>query len=414
VLSTEENLVLTQVDAGTPMGDLLRRYWHPIAAVTELDERPIKRVRLLSEDLVLYKDTSGGFGLLDSRCPHRGADLAYGRVTECGLRCSYHGWLFDREGACIAQPFEEIVRPGGSFAKRIKTTAYPVGVAGGLLWAYLGPLPAPLVPNWEPFTWKNGFVQIVFSTIPCNWFQCQENSIDPLHFEWLHGPTLRGAGTQPTHLRVAFEEFEYGFLYRRIMEGQEETNPDWTIGKVCLWPNAFFPGRHFEWRVPVDDATTLSVVWHFDRVPNEREPFEQGSIPYWHASIKDPTTGEPITTHVINQDYAMWVAQGTRANRSREHLGNSDRGIIMMRKKMFEQIEVVARGGEPKAVIRDPERNAQGLTLPTVRRKHLLNGCARADLPAEYARRDFWLQAGQPRHVRSAYRRAMGFDDDAE
>src|SRR3954452_3764837 len=186
MISVEQNQKLTRVGKGTPMGELLRRYWHPIAAVTEFEDKATKPVRLMGENLVLYKDLSGTYGLIDRQCPHRRADMAYGWVEECGLRCSYHGWLFSERGQCLQQPFEEIAHPEARFKDRIAVKAYPVEAKAGLLWAYLGPAPAPLVPTWEPFTWTNGFVQIVFAEVPCNWLQAQENSIDPVHFEWLH------------------------------------------------------------------------------------------------------------------------------------------------------------------------------------------------------------------------------------
>src|SRR5690349_6800376 len=161
MLSAAQNRTLTQVGRGTPMGELLRRYWQPVAAVTELDETPTKPVRLMGEDLVLYRDRRGTYGLLDRHCAHRSADLSYGTVEDCGLRCHYHGWRYDERGRCLGQPYEDTTRPGARFKDRIALTAYPVEAKAGLLWAYLGPAPAPLVPTWEPFTWTNGFVQIV-------------------------------------------------------------------------------------------------------------------------------------------------------------------------------------------------------------------------------------------------------------
>src|SRR5438046_1878942 len=169
------------------MGELLRRSWMPLAAVAELDDRPTKPVRLMGEDLVLYKDKSGTYGLLDRHCAHRRADLCYGFAEDRGLRCHYHGWLYSETGHCLAQPFEEIAHPEARFKDRIAMKAYPVEAKAGLLWASLGPAPAPLVPTWEPFTWTNGFAQIVVAEFPCNWFQAQTNSIDPVPAEWLHG-----------------------------------------------------------------------------------------------------------------------------------------------------------------------------------------------------------------------------------
>jgi 5,5'-dehydrodivanillate O-demethylase oxygenase subunit len=419
MLSEDANRTFTQVGPGTLMGELLRRYWMPIAAAAELDDHPVKPVRLLGEDLVLYKDAGGRCGLLDRHCAHRRADLSQGWVEECGLRCHYHGWLWDLDGRCLAQPFEEIAHPDARFKERVRVTAYPVEIKAGLVWAYLGPAPAPLVPAWEPFTWPNGFVQIVLAEIPCNWLQCQENSIDPVHFEWLHGNwarALRGIRGErlPTHLKIAFDEFEYGFTYRRVLEGQPEDSELWTVGRTCLWPNCLFTGGHFEWRVPMDDATTLSVGWFFDRVPNEMEPFAQERIPYWHGAITDARTGRLVNSHVMNQDFIAWTGQGAIADRTREHLGESDRGIILMRRRLLEEAQVVARGGEPKAVLRDPARNV-GVELPVVGRDHFVKGYslterdrARVGTPGVIVRDDFVFQAGQPESVRSAYRKAMG------
>ncbi len=421
MLSEEQNKALTQVGAGTPMGELLRRYWMPIAAVAELDDRPTKPVRLLGENLVLYKDKAGTYGLVDRHCPHRRADLSYGWADDCGLRCHYHGWLWDHTGRCLQQPFEEIAHPEARFKDRVRIKAYPVEAKAGLLWAYLGPPPAPLVPTWEPFTWANGFVQIVFSEVPCNWFQCQENSIDPVHFEWLHSNwsrALGGAGGRsPTHLKVGFEEFEYGFIYRRVLEGQSEQDELWTVGRCCLWPNCLFTGGHFEWRVPIDDGHMLSVGWFFDRVPNEMEPYKQDRIPYWVSPIKDALTDRWITSHVMNQDFVAWVGQGVVADRTQEHLGESDRGVIMMRRRILEDAERVARGEEPKAVIRDAEKN-RCVRLPIIGRDFFVNGSSQVEseisrqrTPGLPLRKEFPFLTGQPEEVRAAYRRAMGLPE---
>jgi 5,5'-dehydrodivanillate O-demethylase len=421
VLSEDQNRLLTEVGAGTRMGELLRRYWMPIAAVAELDDGPVKPVRLMGEDLVLFRDRGGRYGLVDRHCPHRRADLSYGWVEDRGLRCHYHGWLWDASGACLAQPFEEIAHPEARFKDRVRIGAYRAEAKAGLVWAYLGPEPAPLVPAWEPFTWQNGFVQIVFSEIPCNWLQCHENSIDPVHFEWLHANwTLRLKGLDgprpPTHLKVGFDEFEYGFVYRRVLEGQAEGDELWTVGRTCLWPNCLFTGGHFEWRVPIDDTKTLSVGWFFDRVPNDMEPFTQDRIPYWYSPIKDPQTGRWITTHVMNQDFVAWTGQGTVADRTREHLGSSDRGVIMLRRRLLEEAEVVAQGGEPKALIRDPAQN-ECVRLPIIARDHFVKGYPRADIDKRPGGtrglplgQEFPFQTGQPEAIRQAFRRAMGFD----
>lgn len=418
MLSEEENRLLMQVGPGTPMGQLLRYYWMPIAAVAELEDDPVKPVRLFGEDLVLYRDKAGTYGLLDRHCPHRRADLSYGWVEGCGLRCNYHGWLFDDAGRCIEQPYEEIAHPQARFKERVAIKAYRVEAKAGLLWAYLGPEPAPLCPTWEPFTWENGFVQVVFSEVPCNWLQCQENSIDPVHFEWLHtnwSLALRHAREgqrPPTHLKIGFDEFEYGFVYRRVMEGGSEADELWTIGRTCLWPNCLFTGDHFEWRVPIDDENTLSVGWFFDPVPPQRRPFRQERIPYWYAPIKDPQTGRWITSHVMNQDFVAWVGQGTFADRTLEHLGESDRGIIMIRRRFLDDLKVIADGGEPKALVRDPELN-KCVPLPIIGRDRYTGASAGLRLgPGQQVVVDdtFRFLYGQPPEVRRAFREAMGLD----
>jgi 5,5'-dehydrodivanillate O-demethylase oxygenase subunit len=417
MLDRSKNELFTQVGRGTPMGELLRRYWMPIAAVSEFDSESVRPIRLMGEDLTLYKDMGGTFGLVDRHCAHRSADMSYGFVERCGLRCNYHGWLFDHDGRCIEQPYEDIAQPEAHFRDKIRIKAYPVEAHAGLLWTYLGPQPAPLIPNWEPFTWKNGFVQIVFADVPCNWFQCQENSVDPLHFEWMHMNWSvrlgdKGGPYSPRHLKLAFDEFDYGIVYRRIREGMSEEDPLWKVGRVCLWPNALFTGDHFEWRVPIDDQNTLSVTWCFSRVPKGREPYVQERIPGWRGPVIDARTGRWISSHVMNQDFVAWIGQGTVTDRTREHLGTSDAGIIMMRQRFLKDIEAIGRGEDPKATIRDPEVN-RCVSLPIADRKRLVEGMApeemtRSPLGAGRLAADYVFQAGQPSEVRKAYAQAMG------
>ena len=419
MLSTEENKRLTSVGEGTPMGELLRRYWMPIAGMSSFDETsPVKPIRLFGEDLVLYKDKNGTFGLVDRKCPHRRADLSYGFVEECGLRCNYHGWLFDADGACLEQPYEDTAAPELNFKEKIKIKSYPVKTQAGMVWAYMGPLPAPELPNYEPFNWSNGFVQVVTANIPCNWLQCQENSIDPVHFEWMHmnwGRRLLSPDSEhgPKHTRVSFDEFDHGFVYRRQREDLPEDTNLWTVGRVCLWPNGFFLGDHFEWRVPIDDENTLSIAWLFNRVPHEQEPYDQGDIPSWHSEIIDPKTGRWVDTHVMNQDFIAWVGQGTIADRSKEHLGKSDGGIKMIRKRFQADIKAIQEGKDPKGVIRDPE-DATNIKLPIADRELFTKGEPLEKLrqhPIHGPHLDtFMFQAGQPQEVWDSFRDAMGLE----
>jgi len=412
-----KNEMLCRVGRGTPMGELLRRYWHPIAGASEFDSEPIKPIRLMGEDLVLYRDLSGTYGLLDRHCPHRRADLAYGFVENVGIRCNYHGWLMDESGGCLEQPFEDTFNPQSPLRRKCTSPAYPVRELAGLLWTYMGPEPAPELPAWEPFTWANGFKEIVACAVPCNWFQCQENSCDPVHFEWMHDNwSMRQRGQigpyAPRHLKLTFDEFEYGYQYKRIREGADEQDPLWAVGRVTLWPNGFYLGGHFEWRVPIDDEHTLNICWFFARVPKEREPYVQNRVPAWYGAITD-RNGHWISSHVLNQDIVAWVGQGTIADRSRELLGASDRGITMIRNRFFEDMDAVARGRDAKGVIRDPAV-ARLVKLPVATPKIFTEGMLLADWQKHpyYNRRvrRFPWQAGQPRAVWNEFAAAIGLD----
>lgn len=418
MLSEEKNARLTKVGPDTEMGNYLRRYWHPIAGESEFDDKSIKEIRIMGEDLVLYKDLSGHYGAVDRHCPHRGADMLYGFVEEQGIRCSYHGWRFDETGQCIEQPFEQVFDPSARMCKKTKIKAYRVQAKVGMLWIYMGVDPVPELPDWDLFNYKNGFAQAVFAELPCNWFQCQENSIDPIHFEWTHNNwSIRQAGEKgpyvPTHLKLEFKEFDYGFTYHRLRDHEDENNPMWTQGRVTLWPNGFYLGHHFEWRVPVDDENTLSVLWVFSRVPSEQEPYQQDKIPSWYGPIRDTKTGRWITSHVANQDFVVWVGQGAITDRSRENLGQSDRGIVMMRRRFFEELDQLKNNPDfvPKALIFDKELN-KDIVLPSACREELIHGLARKELSEHpllgpYLK-DFFGQAGQPDEVRMAYEEAVG------
>src|SRR5678816_4123782 len=174
MLTSEENEMLTRVGPGTPAGELLRRYWHPVAVAQELtDESPTKFVRVLGEDLVLFKDKSGRVGLIQDHCAHRGASMMYGRVEERGISCAYHGWLYDTAGNCLETPAE----PAGSmFHLTVKLKAYPVKRFIGLYWAYLGPLPAPEITPYDVWTRQDGHRTIdVYPRLDCNFVQAMEN-----------------------------------------------------------------------------------------------------------------------------------------------------------------------------------------------------------------------------------------------
>ena len=165
MLTAQENEQLTRVGAGTPMGELQRRYWHPIAAVEELKDSYTKRVRLLGEDLVLFRDRGGKLGLIAEFCPHRRASLAYGIPEMDGIRCPYHGWKFDATGACTDQPNEPA---GSTFKDRVHASGYAVQALGGMVFAYLGPQPAPLLPKWDGFVAEGAIRHVGQAIVPCN------------------------------------------------------------------------------------------------------------------------------------------------------------------------------------------------------------------------------------------------------
>jgi 5,5'-dehydrodivanillate O-demethylase oxygenase subunit len=367
MITQEENETLTQVGAGTPAGELLRRYWHPIAATVDLDREQVLPIRILGENLALYKTTKGELGLVQERCPHRSASLAYGIPDEDGLRCPYHGWKFDGKGQCLAMPYDDVVG-GGTFKDRIAIAAYSVQELGGLIFAYLGPQPAPLLPRWEPLIGDDKIRQIQITHLPCNWLQCQENSMDPVHFEWLHAQqsnwVARRAGRPPVmdarrHLKIAFDMFEYGIVKRRLLEGEDPaTSPDWTTGHPILFPNMLGFGQI---RVPEDDTHTLHIMYTARPRRADEEP--QTVVPAYDLGYADEN-GRLTVEKVVIQDFSAWIQQGPVTPRTLENLSKSDRGILMFRKWLIENIERVARGEDPGGLVRDPAKNEPFMTAP--------------------------------------------------
>jgi 5,5'-dehydrodivanillate O-demethylase len=365
MLTHEENQYLTQVSRGTPCGELLRRYWHPVAAAAELsDEKPIRAVKILNEELVVYRNRRGEYGLVGEHCPHRSASLAYGRVEQEGIRCPYHGWKFDQTGRCLEQPAEP---PESTFKDRIKHIAYPVQYLGGLLYAYLGPAPAPLLPRWDVLVWEHGRRWIVKeSIIDCNWLQPMENSVDPSHLYWLHGDTERFVPSVKTYAeRHEFTRFEYGIRKRRttlpLATGGDAAVDDHPL----LFPTVlrhvapFNEGsghRHnLQIRVPVDDHHTQVFRVNFLPTESEKSPAD-APVPMRFVQLK---TGprEYKMNMIPAQDSMAWETQGALTDRAREHLGVGDEGIIELRKLLREQIECVQQGRDPIGIIRDPPQN---------------------------------------------------------
>ncbi|MBD8590377.1 aromatic ring-hydroxylating dioxygenase subunit alpha [Peribacillus simplex] len=375
MLSKEQNEDLIQVGAGKSMGELLRRYWHPIAISTDVEKiGTIKKLKILDEELVLYRDKSNNLGLVADRCAHRGVSLEYAIPDECGLRCQYHGWLYDQTGQCVEQPNEP---EDSTFKKRIKISGYEVRELGGLVFGYMGPKPAPELPNWDLFVQENVIRTVGYAEIPCNWVQIMENSLDPTHLEWLHGHYFEHVFEQQgrpqnewpitkRHLKIGFDEFDYGIIKRRVLEGQTEENEDWAVGHPIVFPNYLRVGdsgaHSFQIRVPIDDTHTLHF-WYTCFVPAEgvKVP-ENYPISSYECPIYDEN-GKFVTDYIDGQDMMAWITQGPVADRTVERLGTSDKGIIMYRQMLKRELKKMKNGEDPKCTIRDPQQN-QYIELP--------------------------------------------------
>ena len=323
---------------------------------------------------MLFRSAAGKVGLIEPSCPHRKANLSYGVPENEGIRCAYHGWLFDVEGNCLDQPSE----PAGSrFKEKVHLKAYRVEELGGLIFSYLGPEPAPLLPHWDILVWDG--VRIASSyELPCNWLQCQENSLDPLHFQWLHRywggwqmnrlapkeqrdqfnrvTASRGA----EHRKVGFELTDFGVIKRRLVGDETERDDHWRVGHPVLFPNILRVVNTLQFRVPIDDTNTLHMRLEFRHLePGEQTPAE---VPFEIGPVYDET-GRLKRDFVPGQDHTAWVIQGPVSDRTTEHLGISDVGIIMYRRLLLEQLDVLADGGEPINVWRDPAK-ADLIVLP--------------------------------------------------
>ena len=375
MLTKEQNERLTQVGPGTPMGELMRRYWHPIAGSAQLDEdNPTKEVRLLGEDLVLFRSAAGKVGLIEPSCAHRKANLSYGIPEPEGIRCAYHGWLYDVTGQCVDQPSEP---EGSRFKDKVKLKAYPVEELGGLIFAYMGPEPIPLLPRYDVLAW-DGVKDAHSTVLPCNWLQCMENSLDPLHFQWLHrywgGWTMnrmksaeerdrwnasvgaRGA----EHRKIGFEKTDYGIIKRRLVGDETEQDDHWRIGHPILFPTILRVSHGLEFRVPIDDTHTLHMLTNFRQYEAGEE--HQSEVPFVEAPLYDEN-GMLIRDYVPAQDQVAWIIQGPIMDRPTERLGVTDVGIILFRRTLEEQMQVVADGGDPLNTHRNPAEN-EVIVLP--------------------------------------------------
>ena len=392
MLTVEQNEELTQIGPGTPMGELLRRYWYPIAFEQDFDTLPSKTVRLLSENWTLYKTPSGKYGIISEKCAHRNASLTYGVVHEDGIRCGYHGWKYDFDGRCVEQPAEA---DNQNFRDRVTMKSGKAQVMGGLVWVYVGPAPAPELPRFDVFV-KDGIRDVGYTTIPCNWLQIMENSVDPHHVEWLHGYYFNFLGEthgfeapkafQKKHIKTGFDEIEWGILKRRVLEGHSEANDDWAIGHPLVFPFYMRVGGAYidqmQIRVPIDETHTWKL---FYSTHNPGEQLTVNERPVVYEYLWKDADGRFITDYIEGQDVMAWVSQGPITDRTQEHLGRSDAGVALLRKMFKENMRKVAAGEDP---------------LGTVREKHdIINlPCEKDKFGAERTFAKAWIEGGSMRY----------------
>ena len=380
MLTKEQNKRFTEVGPGTPMGKLLRRYWMPFATVKQLYDHPTRAATLLGEHLVAFRDRSGRYGLIQEFCPHRNTNLLWGIVEPEGLRCPYHGWLYDADGNCLEQPAEH---PDSTFKDRIKVQSYPVEELGGMLWAWMGPPETkPMVPRWEALV-REGTRDIGWAVLPCNWLQIMENSLDPVHVEHLHAYftnyVLERLGRQDAdnynfwrarpnvrrHVKIGFDVFEHGIVKRRVLEGDDEDDANWRLGHCVVFPYML---QFSQIRIPMDDTHTL-YWWYNAHKKQEGDPDQRPEdIPLYKVPVPGvDAEGLPVWELADNnsgQDNYAWASQGPITPRWTEHLGESDKGIILYRRLLREQMQIVDDGGDPMNTFRDPAKNVS-VHVPT-------------------------------------------------
>jgi phenylpropionate dioxygenase-like ring-hydroxylating dioxygenase large terminal subunit len=414
MLSAEKNALLTRVGAGTPMGDLIRLYWIPATVSRDLlpGGRPM-RIRLLGEDLIAFRDTEGSTGIVGARCPHRGAPLAYARNEDCGLRCVYHGWKFDAAGACVDMPNEA---PDTRLRASVKLLSYPTRERNGVVWVYMGPEAEP--PELPMVEWNLVPEDHVFISIrvqECNWAQALEGEIDSSHAPILHGRVDAGGARTRSHwdadLSPSFElrDTDYGAM----IGARRDADPGrhyWRINQFLLPfytlvpPSNPYPDLSGHAWVPIDDETTLAFMFSYypDRPLPEKTVniFSQGSrgretghlsdhgrldeseaeaLPYGRYRPRLHRENDYGYDYSLNETYfsglpGLWVqdaacqaGMGPTVDRSIEHLGASDAGIIRVRRNLLRAAEALRDTGERPPSADNPDAfyvRAAALLLP--------------------------------------------------
>lgn len=350
----EENELLTRVGPGTPCGEALRRYWWPVMTSADVTDKPVK-VRVLGEDLILFRDGAGQVGLVTQHCCHRGASLEYGRVEEDGIRCAYHGWKFDVAGKCLEQPME----PAGSkFKDRVRHTAYVACDVSGLIFAYMGPKPVPLFPKYDLLVQDDRRRAVWGRDVHNNWLQAVENPVDPYHVMVTHAsiyPEL--AMKQP---EISYTATPYGIqMDSRLAGGFAERY--FHVFPAAVRVNVQRVGQescqYMIWQTPCDDTST--VAW-FLWASESRDPPHtlttgeyQKTVPGQWRRVDDGWWG----IWERDQDDAVISSQGIVADRSKERLGASDKGVILYRKLLKQAIADVKKGKDPRGVFRSKKHD---------------------------------------------------------
>ena len=402
MLTRQENELLTRVGPGTPCGELMRRYWQPAALSEELPPggAPLP-VRLLGEDLVLFRDEQGRPGLLGIHCSHRAADLSYGRLEDGGLRCLYHGWLYDVDGNCLEQPGEprgdgsgmpDPYKPGSvgarhasPFREKIHHPAYPCRDVGGLILAYMGPGEPPLVPNYRFLTAPDEcrFSSKIFHD--CNYLQGNEGNFDSVHLSFLHGGDPINGANNRGYERIETLETDYGLRMYYLRPAEPGMNEVHITNFAMPNLGVIGTGHTVNWHVPIDDTTHWKYYVQCSPRPIDHEAVRRGRselTPDYRLlenksnrylqdrEMMKTATYSGIGTSYQPQDACVTEGEGPVQDRLEEHLGYSDRAIIVARQLMLRAIQAVQAGQDPPHVVRDPSRNdfsdlwGGGATIP--------------------------------------------------
>jgi phthalate 4,5-dioxygenase oxygenase subunit len=383
MLSKEDNELLTRTGADTPMGRLIRRYWVPALLSEEIPhpDCPPARVRMLGEELVAFRDSQGRIGLLDEHCAHRGTSLFFGRNEECGLRCIYHGWKYDVDGNIVETPAE---RATTDFRKKLKHTAYPTYEAGGVIYAYLGPPEEmPLFPSYE---WTQVPLEQTYVTkclLECNYLQGLEGECDSSHLSFLHRAFNRD-GNQPlyqTDASPAYETEETDFGVRLIATRKADQRQQYVRVSSFVMPvygcvpagrgAGEFDGFEIHTYVPLDDTH----CWRYDigfrrgRPVREEEVHRRKQISPDYTRIRNARNDylqdrqlQKTATFTgiqdfLNHDACATESMGPIFDRSKEHLGVSDKAVIAVRKFLLASVKGLQQGKEPPHIVHDAVQN---------------------------------------------------------